>query len=137
MKQYKILVVEDDEVDRMNILRAFKKSNFLNEVDICHDGIEAIEYLESADKEVPILILLDINMPRMNGLEFLEKIRQDPYWKATPVVMLTTSQESNDLVAAYNANVAGYLLKPVEFSNFIETMIAIKQYWSLVQFPNS
>ncbi len=136
MNLYNLLVVEDDEVDRMNILRAFQKSNFTNKVDVCRDGVEALEYIASLPKNTPLLILLDISMPRMNGLEFLKKLREDPEWSKTPVVILTTSEENSDLTEAYKLNVAGYLVKPIEFLDFVKIMVILGKYWSLSHLPN-
>jgi CheY-like chemotaxis protein len=81
------------------------------------------------------IILLDLNMPRMNGIEFLRELRADPDLRLTPVVVLTTSNDERDRVEAYNLNVAGYLLKPVTFVNFVELMAALNKYWSLVELP--
>ena len=81
------------------------------------------------------LILLDLNMPKMNGIEFLTELRADPQLKQTPVVVLTTSSEDRDRVSAYDLNVAGYLLKPITFSTFVETMVALNQYWTLCEMP--
>jgi CheY-like chemotaxis protein len=81
------------------------------------------------------LVLLDLNMPRMNGLEFLKAIRSDPEFHNIPVVVLTTSNDDRDKVEAYNFNVAGYLLKPVTFINFVEVMAALNKYWMLVELP--
>jgi CheY-like chemotaxis protein len=81
------------------------------------------------------IVLLDLNMPRMNGIEFLREIRKDPQLAATPVVVLTTSNDERDKIDAYNLNVAGYLLKPVTFANFCDLMIALNKYWSLVELP--
>jgi CheY-like chemotaxis protein len=79
------------------------------------------------------LVLLDLNMPRMNGVEFLRELRQDPELRATPVVVLTTSNDDRDKIEVYNLNVAGYLVKPVTFGNFCEVMVALNKYWSLVE----
>jgi CheY-like chemotaxis protein len=129
-----ILLVEDDEVDVMNVRRAFEKSHIMNPLFVAGDGLEALEKLR--DGEVPRgrrLILLDLNMPRMNGIEFLREVRKDPELAATPVVVLTTSNDDRDKVEAYNLNVAGYLLKPVTFGNFCEVMVALNKYWTLVE----
>ena len=131
-----ILLVEDDEVDVMNVRRAFQKINICNPLHVAGDGIEAMEMLRSG--AVPRgrrIILLDLNMPRMNGIEFLRELRADPELSPTPVVVLTTSNDDRDKVDAYNLNVAGYLLKPVTFVNFTETMAALNKYWSLVEMP--
>ena len=137
-----ILLVEDDEVDIMNVERAFKKVNILNPLFIARNGIEALNMLrdtEDSPGEVPHerrLILLDLNMPKMGGIEFLQHLRNDQNLKAIPVVVLTTSNQDRDLVEAYNLNVAGYLLKPVQFSHFVKLMETLNKYWSLSEMPN-
>ncbi|MGE0789356.1 MAG: response regulator [Sandaracinaceae bacterium] len=131
-----ILVVEDDKIDAMNVRRAFEKGRVANPLYFASDGIEALEMLRSG--AVPAsrrLILLDINMPRMNGIELLRELRADPVLKFTPVVVLTTSDDERDRVQAYDLNVAGYLLKPVTFTNFVDLMAALNRYWTLVEFP--
>ncbi|WP_036479896.1 response regulator [Myxosarcina sp. GI1] len=136
-----ILLVEDDEVDIMNVKRAFKKSNIYNPLYIANNGIEALEKLgaiQGHQEVIPSnrrLILLDLNMPKMNGLEFLHKLREHPELKLTPVIVLTTSDEDRDRVEAYNLNVAGYILKPVTFGNFAEVMVALNKYWTLCEMP--
>jgi CheY-like chemotaxis protein len=131
-----ILLVEDDEVDVMNVQRAFATNHIMNPLFLASNGLEALEKLRSG--EVPRgrrLVLLDINMPRMNGIEFLREVRNDPELRATPVVVLTTSNDDRDKVDAYNFNVAGYLVKPVTFSNFCDVMVALNKYWTLVELP--
>jgi CheY-like chemotaxis protein len=129
-----ILLVEDDEVDVMNVRRAFSQSHIVNPLFVASDGVEGLERLR--DGTVPSsrrMVLLDLNMPRMNGIEFLREVRQDPALRATVVVVLTTSNDDRDKIDAYNLNVAGYLVKPVTFINFCELMIALDKYWSLVE----
>lgn len=131
-----ILLVEDDEVDIMNVMRAFTKGHIMNPLVVAGNGLEALEKLRGG--EVPKgrrLILLDLNMPRMNGIEFLRELRKDPELAATPVVVLTTSNDDRDKVEAYNLNVAGYLLKPVTFASFCDVMVALNKYWTLVEMP--
>ena len=131
-----ILLVEDDQVDVMNVKRAFEKNRILNPLQVASDGIEALDMLRKG--AVPSgrrIILLDLNMPRMNGIEFLRELRTDPELRLIPVVVLTTSNDERDRVEAYNLNVAGYLLKPVTFVNFVELMAALNKYWSLVELP--
>jgi CheY-like chemotaxis protein len=131
-----ILLVEDDEVDVMNVRRAFERNNVSNPLFVAGNGIEALEMLR--DSSVPTerrLILLDLNMPKMNGIEFLQALRADPELASTPVVVLTTSNDDQDKIDAYNLNVAGYLLKPVTFSNFCERMATLNKYWTLVEMP--
>ncbi|HEX9985607.1 MAG TPA: response regulator [Thermoanaerobaculia bacterium] len=131
-----ILLVEDDEVDVMNVKRAFAKGNITNPLFVAGNGIEALERLRG--DEIPKsrrLVLLDLNMPRMNGIEFLRELRADPELTLTPVVVLTTSDAERDKVEAYNLHVAGYLLKPVTFASFCETMASLNKYWTLVELP--
>jgi CheY-like chemotaxis protein len=134
-----ILLVEDDEVDIMTVQRAFKKGNIVNPLYIAGNGIEALSLLRGTPGQpAPIpperrLILLDLNMPKMNGLEFLRELRADPAIRQIPVVVLTTSNEERDRVDAYNFNVAGYILKPVTFSIFVELMITLNKYWTLCE----
>lgn len=131
-----ILLVEDDEVDVMNVRRAFAKSHIVNPLFVAGDGLEALEKLRSG--QIPQerrLVLLDLNMPRMNGIEFLRELRRSPDLCATTVVVLTTSNDEKDKIEAYHLNVAGYLLKPVTFENFCEVMVALNKYWSLVELP--
>lgn len=131
-----ILLVEDDEVDVMNVRRAFEKNRIANPLFVAGDGIQAFELLRSG--RIPRerrLILLDLNMPRMNGIEFLRELRRDPEFASSTVVVLTTSGDERDKIDAYNLNVAGYLLKPVTFSNFVEVMATLNKYWTLVEMP--
>jgi CheY-like chemotaxis protein len=135
-KQLNILLVEDDQVDVMNVKRAFERNRISNPLFIAEDGLQGLEMLRSGsfprDRR---LVLLDLNMPRMNGIEFLREVRRDPALQSTPVVVLTTSNDDRDKIEAYNLNVAGYLLKPVTFINFVEVMAALNKYWSLVELP--
>ena len=140
-KKIHILLVEDDEVDVMNVQRAFKKSNILNPLYMAANGLEALDILrgkaqiEPAMPQARRLILLDLNMPRMNGIEFLRELRLDENLRSIPVIVLTTSNEDRDKVEAYNLNVAGYILKPVTFSNFVEVMDTLNKYWMLSEIP--
>ncbi len=135
-KLLNILLVEDDEVDVMNVRRAFKRNNISNPLWVAGNGVEALEMLRSG--AIPAerrLILLDLNMPKMNGIEFLRALRADPDLVSTSVVVLTTSNDDRDKVGAFNLNVAGYLLKPVTFLSFVELMAALNKYWRLVELP--
>ena len=131
-----ILLVEDDQVDVMNVQRAFLKNKILNPLYVAGDGLQALAMLRNG--EVPSerrIILLDLNMPRMNGIEFLRELRADPVHGRSPVIVLTTSNDEKDRIDAYNLNVAGYLLKPVTFVNFVEVMATLNKYWTLVELP--
>jgi CheY-like chemotaxis protein len=136
MRTLNILLVEDDEVDVMNVQRSFKKNNISNPLYLAGNGVEALEMLRSG--AVPgqnRLILLDINMPKMNGIEFLRALRADPALRSSPVVVLTTSNDDKDRMESFQLNVAGYLLKPVTFNSFVELMLALNKYWMLVEMP--
>lgn len=131
-----IMLVDDDEVDVMTVKRAFTKANITNKVYVATNGVEALEMLRS--DQVPTsrrLVLLDLNMPRMNGIEFLREVRKDPVLANLTVVVLTTSNEDRDRVEAFQLNVAGYLLKPVTFSDFAEVMATLNKYWTLMELP--
>jgi CheY-like chemotaxis protein len=131
-----ILLVDDDEVDVMTVKRAFSKSNIANKLYIATDGIEALRLLRADG--VPAsrrLMLLDLNMPRMSGIELLREIRADPALQALTVIVLTTSNEDRDRVEAYRLNVAGYLLKPVTFHAFADVMVTLNKYWTLMEMP--
>ncbi|HEX2167524.1 MAG TPA: response regulator [Longimicrobiales bacterium] len=133
-----VLLVEDDEVDVMNVRRAFTMNHIVNPLYVASNGVEALEMLRSG--EVPRmrrLVLLDLNMPRMTGIEFLQELRSDPDLSSTPVVVLTTSSADRDRTDAYNLNVAGYLVKPVTFVDFCELMATLNKYWSLVELPDA
>jgi len=131
-----ILLVEDDDVDVMNVRRAFERNRILNPLFVAGDGLIALEMLrEGTVPGARRLILLDVNMPRMSGIEFLRELRADPALASTPVVVLTTSDEERDRTEAYDLNVAGYLLKPVTFTDFVNLMAALNKYWTLVELP--
>lgn len=135
-KMLNVLLVEDDEVDVMNVQRAFKKNNITNPLYLAGNGLEGLEMLRNNSvPEGRRLVLLDLNMPKMNGIEFLRELRADPALNPTPVVVLTTSNDDRDRVEAYNLNVAGYILKPVTFGNFVEAMATLNKYWCLVEMP--
>ncbi len=136
MHPLNILLVEDDEVDVMNVQRAFKKNNISNPLYVAGNGVEALELLRNGT--VPAqnrLILLDINMPKMNGIEFLRVLRADPELRSSSVVVLTTSNDDKDRIESYELNVAGYLVKPVTFPAFVELMLTLHKYWMLVEMP--
>jgi CheY-like chemotaxis protein len=131
-----ILLVEDDQVDVMNVKRAFDKNRIANPLYVATNGIDGLAMLRSG--EIPAerrIILLDLNMPKMSGLEFLRELRADPALQGIPVIVLTTSNDERDKIEAYNLNVAGYLLKPVTFINFVDVMGTLNKYWTLVELP--
>lgn len=136
-----VLLVEDDEVDVMNVQRAFRRNNIRNPLYVAHNGLDALNMLRglpTPDTAVPQdrrVVLLDINMPKMNGLEFLRELRQDETLKTTPVVVLTTSDADQDRLEAYRLNVAGYILKPVAFTTFAEVIASLNHYWAICEIP--
>lgn len=135
-KSLHILLIEDDEVDVMNVRRAFVKNHIANPLYVAANGLEGLEMLRNgAVPEGRRLVLLDLNLPKMNGIEFLRALRADPELRTISVVVLTTSANERDKIDAYNLNVAGYLLKPVTFINFVEVMATLNKYWTLVEMP--
>ena len=137
MKNIKpILLVEDDSVDAMTVSRAFKELKVANQLVIRFNGEEALDYLRGNDNEKPCVILLDLNMPRMNGIEFLKVAKADKDMKKIPVVVLTTSKEDQDKVDSFELSVAGYIVKPVDYIKFVEAMRILNLYWTLSELPN-
>jgi CheY-like chemotaxis protein len=142
-KSFPIMLVEDDEIDILSIKRAFKRNNIINPVYVANNGEEAIEMLleintsDGEAKKLPGLMLLDINMPRMNGLELLDYLKKDPVFKTIPVIMLTSSADQADILSCYENSIAGYLLKPVQMDKFDELIRAIDLFWSLCARPDS
>lgn len=131
-----ILLVEDDDVDVENVQRAFKKGNIANPMWIARDGAEALQILRGKDYPAERrLVLLDLNLPRKSGIEVLRDIRNDPALTSTCVVVLTTSNEDRDRTEAYNLHVSGYMLKPVNFSSFVELMVTLNDYWRMIELP--
>jgi CheY-like chemotaxis protein len=134
-----ILLVEDDELDVMNVQRAFKKNNIRNPLYVAGNGIDALEMLRGTGP-TPMpnerrIILLDLNMPKMGGIEFLRELRADPELRLITVIVLTTSDEERDKVEAYKLNVAGYIVKPVTLSAFVEIMATLNKYWTVSELP--
>ncbi|MFZ6177301.1 response regulator [Nannocystis pusilla] len=134
-RELHILLVDDDEVDVLTVKRAFQRNRLTNPIHVANNGIEALEKLRDGSLGPRRLVLLDINMPKMNGIEFLRALRADPALQTTSVVVLTTSNEERDKIDAFKLNVAGYLLKPVTFGNFIDVMATLNKYWTLVEMP--
>ncbi len=134
-----LLLVEDDEVDVQGLKRAFARSRIANPISVARDGIEALEMLRGENGRAklpkPHLILLDLNMPRMNGIEFLEAIRADEELKGTVVFMITTSKADEDKARAYGHNVAGYIVKQDPANTFMEAVSLLEHFWKVVEFP--
>ena len=131
-----ILLVEDDQVDAMTVKRALKDIKVTNRLNIVHDGEKALTFLKNSENEKPGIILLDLNMPRMNGIEFLKIAKKDESLKKIPVVVLTTSKEDQDKVDSFNFGVAGYMIKPVDYRKFVEVVKTIDMYWTLSELPD-
>lgn len=135
-----ILLVEDDEIDAELIERSFRKSRISNPIYRATDGRHALEMLRGEIGETlarPCLMLLDLNMPRMNGIEFLEELRQDEQWRDSIVFVLTTSSTDKDKAAAYRFNVAGYIVKSRAGEDFLQLASLLEGYWKLIEFPPS
>ena len=132
-----ILLIEDSPVDIDLTLRAFKKQNLLNPVIVARDGEEAIEWIKRWGKgeQIPIVILLDLKLPKISGLEFLKEIKSHPEYKTIPVVVLTSSSEDQDIKMAYEFGANSYIVKPVEFDKFLEVAVQIELYWNVLNRP--
>jgi len=130
-----ILLVEDDQVDVMTVQRALKDLKVTNHLDIAGDGEQALAFLRDPKNKKPCVILLDLNMPRMDGIEFLRVAKQDKKLKRIPIVVLTTSKEEQDKINSFDLGVAGYIVKPVDYQDFVETMRIIDMYWTLSELP--
>lgn len=130
-----ILLVEDDEVDVLTVRRALRDLEVENDLMVASDGEVALEMLRDPETPRPGLVLLDLNMPRMNGLEFLRAAREEGLVRVIPVVVLTTSRQDQDIFQGFDLNVAGYMIKPVDYRKFLEVMQAIDQYWSFSEIP--
>jgi len=124
-----ILLVEDDPDHELLTIRALKKSNIANDVKVAHDGEEALDMLFGEDPVHPQVILLDLKLPKVEGLEVLRRIRENPDTRMLPVVVLTSSDEERDLVRSYQLGVNSYIRKPVNFSDFAEATRQLGMYW--------
>lgn len=133
-----ILLVEDDEVDIKVLKRAFKDLRIANPLQVASDGLEALALLRGEAGPAiaqPCIVLLDLNMPRMGGIEFLRELRADPRLRSTVVFVLTTSAAEEDRVRAYELNVAGYVLKHSPAHSFMEAIQMLEHYWRIVELP--
>ena len=130
-----ILLVEDDSVDAMTVKRAMRDLQINHSVIHSVDGEEAMKYLTSPDTEKPFVILLDLNMPKMSGIEFLKVMKTHPELKTIPVIVLTTSKERRDVLDSFELGASGYMVKPVDYSKFVEILSRIMIYWSSSELP--
>ena len=135
----KILLVEDNRDDVLLTRRALQKANIANQVDVANNGIEALEYLRGKGKfgdrdtkDLPVVILLDLKMPRMGGLEFLKTIRNSEEFKLLPAVVLTSSKEKQDIIESYSLGANSYIQKPVDFDQFVKAVQTLGLYWLLL-----
>ena len=143
MKRNKcVLLIEDDPVDVMSVKRAFEKNSITNPLYVVGNGEEGLAYLRREGKytepdssPIPTLILLDLNMPRMGGLEMLAIVKSDPDFQHIPIVILTTSDVDEDIKQSYKYGVAGYLVKPVTFEKFSKSIRVFDLYWTLSELP--
>jgi len=132
-----ILLIEDDDVDVMTVKRALKDLKVSNQLVSIGDGEEAIEYLKTESAAKPCIVLLDLNMPKMDGAEFLKIVKADKALKKIPVVILTTSNSDRDVIESFELGAAGYMVKSVDYEKFVETIRVIDMYWTLSKLPSN
>ena len=130
-----ILLAEDDKVDAMTVKRAFKDLKVSNPLVHTINGEEALQYLKNNGHQKPSVILLDLNMPKMNGIEFLKVIKADDAFRSIPVIILTTSKEEQDKIESFKLSVAGYIIKSVDYKKFVDAIKVIDLYWTLSELP--
>ncbi len=131
-----ILLVEDDRIDAMTVTRALKDLKVTNQLVHTVNGEEALNYLRNQSNRKPCVILLDLNLPKLNGLEFLKIAKAEDQLKKIPVVALTTSKETPDIDACFELGIAGYIVKPVDYEKFVEAIRVLELYWTLSELPN-
>jgi CheY-like chemotaxis protein len=129
-----ILLVEDDQVDVLTTRRALREIHVTNPLVVCENGEEGLAWLRAA-AEPPCLVLLDLNMPVMNGIEFHERIKRDARLRRIPTVVLTTSDEQEDKARSFDLGIAGYMAKSVDYRRFVEVMRSIDMYWTVSELP--
>lgn len=132
-----ILLIEDDNVDVMTVERVFRELKIANQLVSTSNGEQALEYLRTNGNKKPSVILLDLNMPKMNGTEFLKIVKKDESLKKIPVVVLTTSSQQQDVVESFKLGAAGYMVKSVDYGKFVETIRTINLYWTLSELPSN
>ncbi len=138
MRPFKrILLAEDDPKDVELTLAALAENNLANEVDVCRDGVEVLDYLLAGPPErgMPAVVLLDVKMPKLDGLQVLERIRRDPSLRALPIVMLTSSREERDLMEGYRLGANAYVVKPVVFQEFLDAVKHLGLFWAVINEP--
>ena len=132
-----ILLVEDDRVDAMTLKRALKDLKVANQLVHKLNGEEALNYLQDESNDKPCVIILDLNMPKMNGMEFLKIAKADDILRRIPVVILTTSKDEWDRFQSFDLSVAGYIVKPADYKRFLEAIRTIHLYWTLSELPDN
>jgi len=130
-----VLLVEDDRIDALTARRAFADARIANPLSHCVNGEDALAYLRDPGKPRPCVILLDLNMPKMNGIEFLRIAKGDEDLRNIPVIVLTTSQEQSDIINSFAFGAAGYILKPIDYLEFVQAVRTIHLYWMLSELP--
>jgi CheY-like chemotaxis protein len=130
-----VLLLEDDRVDVLSVTRAFRELKIVNPLQVVGNGEEGLHYLTDGNNPKPCLILLDVNMPRMNGLEFLKRIKSDEELRRIPVIVLTTSKADQDMLESYRHGVAGYIVKPATYLQLVEVVRVIDLYWTISEIP--
>jgi len=134
-QQFHLLLVEDDDLDVMNVHRALGQAAEIASITVCRDGVEALKLLRAGELTLErLVIVVDLRMPRMSGLEMLRELRADPQLKRNPVIVLTTSDDPADRDAAFNLGAAGYFVKPAAPMRFRQIMDAMRSYWSVAEF---
>lgn len=135
MQEKVILLVEDNPDDELLAVRALKRHNVVNQIEVVRDGQQALDYLLSDSRPLPALVLLDLKLPKVSGLEVLQRLRQNARTAILPVVMLTTSKEDQDLLNSYRSGCNSYIRKPVNFEEFVTAMMHLKVYWLAINEP--
>ncbi len=130
-----VLLIEDDTVDAMTMKRVFRKLHIVNRLDIVSDGEQGLSHLQNPENERPCVILLDLNLPRMNGIEFLRVAKHDQSLRSIPVVVLTSSEDEQDKLDTFDLSIAGYMVKSVDYQGSIEAMKTMDLYWTLSELP--
>jgi CheY-like chemotaxis protein len=132
-----IMLVEDDNVDAITVKRALQELKVTNPLVIQLNGEEALKYLQAENNQRPCVILLDLNMPKMNGIEFLKTVKANTELRQIPVVVLTTSKEERDKMESFQFSAAGFIVKPADYKKFVEAMRTLNLYWTLSELPSS
>jgi CheY-like chemotaxis protein len=130
-----ILLIEDDSVDAMTVKRAMRDLHVTNDLVHAVNGEDAIKYLTDPEKEKPFVIILDLNMPKMNGVEFLKIVKSKLNLKTIPVIVFTTSKEKQDVLESFQLGAAGYMTKPVDYAKFVDVISTVMLYWNASELP--